>query len=310
MASRRQVLAYVLLLTLFAQVALAARYTSITLDEPLHITSGYACLVTGDYRLVEEHPPLLKMLQALPLLLARPRLPDPRDVPGWDESDLIVAAQNVVVPYRPIEPLVFAARVPTMLIGVLLAALVYRWAAETFGTGAGLLALTLCAFDPNILAHTGVAATDLGAACAIFASAYTFWRWMRQASGPSWRRCLLAAVVLGLALGVKTTALMLPPIFGAFIFLMRPPKRSLRPYLLQALVGAGVAFLVLWTIYRFEIGAVPGLPFPIPAPSHLLPLLRLQEHMREGHSAFLMGQNYHHGVWYYFPIAFALKTPL
>ncbi len=309
MASRRQVLAYVLLLTLFAQVALAARYTSITLDEPLHITSGYACLVTGDYRLVEEHPPLLKMLQALPLLLARPRLPDPRDVPGWDESDLIVAAQNVVVPYRPIEPLVFAARVPTMLIGVLLAALVYRWAAETSGTRAGLLALTLCAFDPNILAHTGVAATDLGAACAMFASAYTFWRWMRQASGPSWRRCLLAAVVLGLALGVKTTALMLPPIFGAFIFLMRPPKRSLRPYLLQAMVGAGVAFLVLWAIYRFEIGAVPGLPFPIPAPSHLLPLLRLQEHMREGHSAFLMGQNYHHGVWYYFPIAFALKTP-
>jgi hypothetical protein len=298
-----------LLLVFFAQVALAARHTSITLDEPLHITSGYACLVTGDYRLVEEHPPLLKMLQAAPLLLARPRLPDPRTVSGWGDGDLITVAQHVVVPYRPIEPLVFAARVPTMLVGVLLAALVYRWAADVFGPKAGLLALTLYAFDPNMLAHAGVAATDLGAACAIFAATYTFWRWLRQPGGPSWRRALAAATVLGLALGVKSTALMLPPLFGAFILGGRPPGRTLWPYLRQALAAAGVAFLVLWAQYRFEIGSVPGLPMSLPAASHFLPLLKLQEHMRSGHSAFLMGQNYHHGVWTYFPVAFALKTP-
>lgn len=309
MKDRRRLLVCGLLLALFAQAALAARHTSITLDEPLHITSGYACLITGDYRLVEEHPPLLKMLQALPLLLARPRLPDPRSVPGWEAGDLIAAAQNVVVPYCPIEPLVFAARVPTMLVGVLLAALVYRWAADLFSAKAGLLALVLCAFDPNILAHAGVAATDLGAACALFAGMYIFWRWVRRGHGPSWRGCLIAGVVLGLALGVKTTALMLLPIFAVLIFLARPPGRPWRLYLLQALVGGGMAFLVLWALYRFEVGAVPGLPFPVPMPSHLLPLFKLQEHMREGHSAFLMGQNYHHGVWYYFPVAFALKTP-
>ncbi len=309
MKTRRQLAACGLLLVVFAQVVLSARDTSITLDEPLHVTSGYACLTTGDYRLVEEHPPLLKMLQAAPLLLAQPRLPDPRNVPGWDDANLIVAAQHVVVPYRPIEPLVFAARVPTMLVGVLLAALVYRWAADAFGSRAGLLALVLYAFDPNILAHAGVAATDLGAACAIFASTYTFWRWIRQKSGPSWRRCLVAAVVLGLALGVKSTVLMLLPIFGLFVLMGRPPWRSLSPYLWQALAAGGVAFVVLWALYRFEFGVVPGWSFPIPAPSHFLPLLKLQEHMRAGHSAFLMGQNYHHGVWYYFPVAFALKTP-
>jgi hypothetical protein len=306
---RRRLLAVALLLILFAQVALAARHTSITLDEPLHITSGYASLLTGDYRLVEEHPPLLKMLQALPLLLARPRLPDPRDVPGWEGGNLIVAAQHVVVPYRPIEPLVFAARVPTMLVGVLLGVLIYRWASDAFGGRAGLLALALCAFDPNVLAHAGVAATDLGAACAIFAGLYTFWRWLRRPSGPAWRRCLVAGAVLGVALGVKTTALLLLPVFGSLLLVARPPGRALKPYLLQALAGSGLAFLVLWAVYRFEVGAAPGLPFPIPAPSHLLPLLKLQQHMREGHSAFLLGQNYHHGTWLYFPVAFALKTP-
>jgi hypothetical protein len=306
---RWRLLVYGLLWVLFAQVTFAARHTSITLDEPLHIASGYACLVTGDYRLVEEHPPLLKMLQAVPLLLIQPRLPDPRDAAGWNSGDLIAVAQSVVVPYRPIEPLVFASRVPTMLVSLLLATLVYRWAADVFGERAGLLALALYTFDPNMLAHAGVAATDLGAACALFAAMYAFWRWVRQANGPSWRRCLAAGVVFGLSLGVKTTVLVLFPIFGGFILLARPRKQSLKPYLLQALAGGSIAFLILWALYRFEVGAVTGLPVRIPAPSHLVPMFKLREHMRDGHSAFLMGENYHQGVWYYFPIAFMLKTP-
>lgn len=306
---RRLSLPVLLFLLFFGQVTLAARQTSITLDESLHITSGYSCLVTGDYRLVEEHPPLLKMIQALPLLWAIPPPPDPREVPGWGEQDLIVAAQHVVVPYRPIERLVFAARVPTMLVGVLLAALVYRWAADAFGHPAALLALTLSVFDPNILAHSGVAATDLGAACGIFASTYAFWRWLRSPTGPLWPRALAAGAVLGLALGVKTTAALLLPLFAALLLLGRPAGRPLRFYLAQAIAGSIVAFLVLWAIYRFEIGSVHGWPFPIPAASHLLPFLKLSQHLRSGHAAFLMGQNYHFGVWYYFPIAFLLKTP-
>ena len=312
-------LALLLLWLFFAQVVLAARETSITLDEPLHIASGYACLLTGDYRLVEEHPPALKMLQAAPLLLAQPALSDPRMVPGWEEGDLIAVAQHIVVDYRPIEPLVFAARVPTMLVGVLLGALVYRWTRDlTHGEGRflgvyqglPLLSLTLFAFDPNMLAHAGVAATDMGAAAGIFAAMYTFWRWLRHPAGPRWSRVPVAAVMLGLALGVKNTALMLGPVFALLILAGRSRGRALRPYLTQGFTLAVGAFLVLWSLYRFEIGFVAGIPFPIPAPSHLLPLFRLQQHMRDGHSAFLMGKNYHHGDWRYFPVAFLLKTPL
>jgi hypothetical protein len=298
-----------LLLWLFlAQTALAARATSITLDEPLHIASGYASLVTGDFRLVEEHPPLLKMLQAAPLLWADPALPDPRTVPGWEEGDLVEFARHTIVPYRPIDPLVFAARVPTMLVGVLLGALIFRWTQDLAGRRSylPLLALVLFSFDPNMLAHAGVAATDLGVAAGTFAAMYCFWRWLRRPTGAD---VLVAALTLGLALATKNTALMLGPVFAGLILWGRPAGRALKPYLLQgALIAAG-AFLALWAIYGFEFGAAPGLPFPIPAPSHLLPLLKLQEHMRDGHSAFLMGQNYHHGDWRYFPIAFALKTP-
>jgi len=297
-----------LLWVFFSQVALAARETSITLDEPLHIASGYACLVTGDYRLVEEHPPLLKMLQAAPLLLASPRLSDPRTVPGWDEGDLITVAQHTVVVYRPIDPVVFAARIPTMLVGVLLGALLFRWTRDLTGKRSYLpvLAVFLFAFDPNMLAHAGVAATDLGAAAGMCGALYTFWRWLRR---PTYTRALVAAFLLGLALGIKNTALMLGPIYAVLLLWECVRRRAWKLYLFQGALLAAGAILLLWALYRFEFGVISGIPFPIPAPSHLLPLRKLQQHMQDGHAAFLMGRNYHHGDWRYFPIAFMLKTP-
>ncbi len=265
-ARRSRWIAVLLLLAFFAQVATAARETSITLDEPLHIASGYACLLTGDYRLVEEHPPLLKMLQAAPLLLADPPLQDPRTSSGWASADLIAVAREIVVAYRPLDPLVYAARVPTMLVGVLLGALVYRWAADLVRHGRkgwALLALTLFSFDPNMLAHAAVAATDLGAAAGIVGALFAFWRWARSAPDPRLGRALGAAVALGIALGTKNTALIWVPWLRCCSFAW-PRARATR-YLAQAgLIVAG-AFLVLWATYRFEIGPVAGVPFPVPA---------------------------------------------
>ncbi len=298
-----------LLLIWFALTAQAARHTSFALDEPLHITSGYACLRTGDYRLVEEHPPLMKMLEAAPLLLTRPPLPDPRTVSGWESADLLQVTHEVLLTYRPLERIAYPARVPTMLVGILLASLLTRWATELFGPRAGLLALTLFTFDPNFLGHGGVAATDVGATCAIFAAMYTFWRWIADPDGPRLRSALLAAVMLGLALTVKTTALLLLPVLAGFILWGRPAGRPLKSYLGQSLLAAGVALLTLWAVYRFEVGPLPGGSLVVPAPDHLRPLLKLLNHVRDGHSAFLMGWNYHHGRWDYFPIVFLVKTP-
>ena len=76
----------ILLCVIFAQAVGSAARTSMTIDEGLHITSGYTILRTGDYRLVEEHPPLVKLLQAVPLLPV-PDLAEPTTLPEW-ESDI------------------------------------------------------------------------------------------------------------------------------------------------------------------------------------------------------------------------------
>ncbi len=155
-------------------VLYATRSTSMVVDEGLHIASGYSILRTGDYRLVEEHPPLIKMWDALPLLPV-PDIPDPRQFPAWEEAlnrpeesiPLLVTAQNVVAAYAPVDRLVLPARTMAALVGLILAAVVYRWAKDLGGERAGLLALVLLVLDPNILAHSAVVGTDLGAAAMV-----------------------------------------------------------------------------------------------------------------------------------------------
>ena len=48
---------------------------------------------------------------------------------------------------------------------------------------------------------------------------------------------------------------------------------------------------------------------PIPAYSFWKGIYRLYNHLYVGHDAYLLGRNSSKGWWYYFPVAFAVKTP-
>jgi len=298
-----------LLCVIFAQAVGSAARTSLTIDEGLHITSGYTILRTGDFRLVEEHPPLVKVLVALPLLSV-PDLSDLRSLPPWGEAaqptteslPLLRMTQQWFYPYQPIDRLVVPSRAMVALLAVLLGAVVFRWAADLGGWRGGLLALFLLTFDPNILAHASVAGTDLGAACFIALALFGLSRFLRR---PTMVRLVFAGLTLGLAQGAKLSALLLLPVVAPLIVLALPRRR-----IFSLLVLSVVAGLTFWGIYGFELVFVPGVPFPVPAASHAIPWLRLRQHMADGHAAFLMGENSLQGWWYYFPIAFGLKTPL
>src|SRR5262245_48347 len=51
------------------QALLAIPYLSATTDEPVHLSAGYSYWQTRDFRLNREHPPLAKLVAALPLLV-------------------------------------------------------------------------------------------------------------------------------------------------------------------------------------------------------------------------------------------------
>jgi hypothetical protein len=305
------------LLLFFAQALYAARQLSLTSDEGPQLTSAYAYLTIGDPLLIEydAHPPFAKVWNALPLLFV-PDLGSPAETPSWQSPDpisLLWVTQEFFYPYQPLDRLVMAARVMPALLGVLLLTVVYRWATDICGRWAGLLALFLAAFDPNLLAHATLATNDLAVTLACAATLFVFSRFLRR---PDLRRALAAGFVLGLAQSTKLNAVLLLPVVGVFLLVRAwqvyrsHPRYRLLCFVIQSVIIFVIAFLTLWATYGFELRAITGLPFAIPAGSHMRLWERVLRATGGGHPAFLMGEFSTQGWWYYFPVAFAIKTPL
>jgi len=351
-------IAVLALLGAFAlQAFLSAAQKSPTMDEQYHIARGYAYLRTGDLRLSREHPPLINTISALPLLIIRPQLPV--EHPSWESADWPAFSDELLwhatdTDDQPIETqkIVNWARVPIVLLGLLLGIGVFAWASELHGPSAGLLALALYVFSPNILAHTRLATNDLGLTCFMFLALYTFWRFV---TGPTMAGAIVAGVALGLALVAKFSAVILLPILTLLFVVyawhksaiprsttepdLRPLSAnqattsgmlataelslptSVRPasppwwrtvrwkWVLYLAVLAIAGLVVVWSIYGLECGPLSEGGMTLPMPSYWRGLQAIFERTQRGHSAFLMGQYSTSGWWYYFPVAFFIKTP-
>ncbi len=322
--------AVMLLLAFWGQALFGSVRLSLTTDEPMHIAMGYTELTTGDYGFLPQHihPPLVNEWAAWPLLL-RPDRPDPRQMPGWAEGNLWTFSAQLLAQLGPVESVELATRVPIMLLALLLGALVYRWASDLLGVRAGLIALLLYAFDPGILSNSQFNTTDIGATAFGVLATLIAWRAVkakakmrptaRLSSPKSTWRIALIGLALGMSMASKVSGLFFAPMLTALvgITLLKAHwgrwdefgKQVLRWAMRFALIYA-LALGVVWAVYRFEWGTLPGVGFPVPAASHWLVLQAFSRHVVQGHYAFLAGQVGQHGWWWYFPLALVIKTPL
>ncbi|MGD2163900.1 MAG: glycosyltransferase family 39 protein [Anaerolineae bacterium] len=302
----------VVLLLLSCGLALtSAARKSATMDEQNHIARGAAYLGTGDPRLSIEHPPLVNVLSALPTYsLLDLHLPLDQ---WWEAAEWYHFAESFMwrVNQRP-ERILFLSRLPIVGLGLLLTSLVFRWADRSFGSWGGLLSAAFCALDPNILAHQRLSTTDVGGAFFILLAAYAF-RQLSRTLSP--RNVLTAGLALGLAFAAKLSALVFGPILALASLLdavwnsSQPARSLLRCLGLVALVG-GLAMLVVWSSYLFDVGRIEGVNIPVPAPPYVKGVLAVLDFAAGGRPAYLLGEISPEGWWYYFPVSFAVKTPL
>ena len=310
-------LPYLLLALAFGLGMTQVVRASITFDEGPHLAVGYTTLRTRDLRLqpVHIHPPLANVLAGAPLLVQRD-LPDPAQVDGWEIASLSALTDALIWSYPHPRRIAVAGRVPILLLNALLGAIIFRWARELGGRRAGLLALTLHTFDPNAIAHSALITTDTGAVLFTVATLYALVRALRTTSAPR-RRLLLSVtgVLLGLAQLTKVSALMLLPV-AALVLLAEAWARSrqvgyaLRLATLRTLALVAIAALVIWAGYGFELRPIAEGRLPVPAATHVEIFRSLNEHYDLGHPTFALGKVSSHGWWWYFPLAFVLKTPL
>lgn len=296
-----------------------------TFDEQGYITRGLGYL-RGENRHMRIGSPLgLNALNAA-FLVNDETVNLPVDDPTWQKTSFHRPSELFLWEIgNDVAHIMFLARLPTVFLGLLLTAVSARWTFElTRNRWAGLLTLTLLAFDPNILAHTRLTTTDLGLAAFTLLAGYTLWRFLKR---PSFPRALLAGIAFGLLQNTKFTAGLFVPLFAFVILvgiarywqLQRGNNRALMRFTAMLLLVYPLAgFFTLWGTYGFQISTLPdNLPtmpqlsgLTLPLAHHLEQLLDIGGRLQKSTPAFLLGDYSDTGWTHYFPIAFLLKTPL
>jgi hypothetical protein len=296
-----------LLLVLFALLALGARRLSLTIDEPMHLTAGYALLARGQDALwlvpARGHPLLVNAWEALPIYVGQPDLPLER-MQGWQEYhiDLVL---DFVARLVPLEAAEMAGRVPEMLLAVLLAAVVFRWAIDLSAAGGALLALGFLVFDPTLLAHGRLATNDVGVVALGTLALYVGWRWWHR---PTWRRAIAAGLLFATTMLAKGSGALWLAAFGLSTIGLGLVERRPGRFWGQAVTLGAVALIGLWAAYGFSVGQVADLSIPFPAPHHWQALIE-QGQSPGQRVTFALGTFEVQGWWYYL-LAFLIKNPV
>src|SRR6266849_3173477 len=148
-----------LLAALVLQLTLSVSRESPTWDEGNHIFAGYRSLTHKDFGLNPEHPPVVKMLAAAPLLSMPLKAPEVQNRFFMHEAFL---DGKEFLFGNDADAMMFRARMTASILTILLALLVFVATREFFGTGAAFIALTLIAFEPNLFFYNDPATTDAG----------------------------------------------------------------------------------------------------------------------------------------------------
>ena len=302
-----------------------------TMDEASYVVSGLSYWRTGDFRLNVEHPPLLKELLAVPLVVRGATFfanaSDWNGASQWDIGPKILFG-NVVSGMTLLRDARFVNIGLTVLFVLLLAAWSYRmWGAR----GAGVT-LVLAAFEPNILANGHLATTDVGYALGVLASVVTFGRYLERQTA---RRLVIAAVAFSFALLTRYNAIILLLLLLAeyLVVLWTTHDRlalSRRQAWTTVVTFTLVGFMAVWTAYGFEVRTLDQpqdsqarrtlerfgafgdavATTPLPAASYVSGMFWQLGHNADGQPAYLFGRTSDSGWWYYFPVALAIKMTL
>ncbi|MFC1711165.1 ArnT family glycosyltransferase [Patescibacteria group bacterium] len=285
------------------------RLKSFTIDEGNYLDSGeiLAKSLNWDHYVTRFHPPLTFYYHGLLTLF-----------------DVIKSGGNKL----------YYARLMMVPILIIFSLLIYFTAKKNYGRNAGLLAMFLFCFDPNILAHGRLIATDVTLAMFIFLFLILFFSFLKTKE-MIFRKAYLTGVVLGLALLTKYNALMLFPLsffFFCTYFLIQIVKKQKLEFLKKAL-SLFLIYLLAILIVNLGYGFKSSFNLPDNFKTEIFQNLasykiasklitvfpgiyltgtdyQMFESQREFYWMFFWGQRFSQGPWYFFPVSFLIKVPI
>jgi hypothetical protein len=334
---RAEILCCIILLLMGANMVSVIARKSLTNDELVHIPSGYQYLTTGNFSLNPEHPPLVKMWAAAPLLFLRPNV---NTLTAPADQNFATLTVDTSIDFwqankQRFQAISFWARVPMILLTLALGALIFIFGRQLFGRRAAVIAVALFSLEPTMLAHGRIVHTDVPAA---FGYLLFFFALYGYGRAPTFSRAVWFGVATGAALLTKFSLAILAPIFvGALIYGGWKALRhgsTRRRAIAQTVIASLVVLVVLNAAYYFQhpplarseidfisgaatkpvnaqrIIATVNLLSKILPTEYLFGIYTIYVHNHFGHPTSLLGHYSNFGWWYYFPVTFALKTTL
>ncbi len=311
------------------------RRKTITNDEIVHIPAGYEYLTGRNFRLNPEHPPLVKMWAALPLLLFETQSSVPVEAASQSYAELSQdsALEFWRANFEHFKRISLWTRLPVILLTLVLGALIFIYGRQLFGARAAVLAVALFSLEPTMLAHGRIVHTDMAAALGYLLFVFVLHSYYRA---PKFSHVLWFGLATGFALLTKFSLIVLVPIFiGTLLYVAwkAPRWRASRVQLgLGALTSICVVLALINAAYFFQhpklalpevetiSGSTPAIAgnvfMAIDVFSKIVPtyylfgIYTVFVHNHLGHPASLLGEYRTMGWWYYFPVAFALKTTI
>jgi hypothetical protein len=338
-ASSHETFVFILVLgiTLLGTVRIISTYSVFnhTFDEPAHIACGLEWLDQGTYNFEPLHPPLARVAAALGPYLDGLRSTGARNM--WREGLNILYARenyfrNLTMARLGILPFFFLANV-----------VIYVWSRQLFNKSSGLIAIILFTSLPPVLAHSGLATTDAPLMATLVSAVAAFAFWLAK---PTVTRSFILGLTAALAILSKFSSVVFLPscifaITALFLLLRKrttePAKFETRKILSYGTLVVFISFFVIWAGYGFSTkplttvkdrphlaidnlvgteGTLHDFAYTI-SEIRMIPLfdlakgiLHVVRHNRRGDKNYLLGEIRQYGWWYFFPVVFAVKTPL
>lgn len=301
---------------------------SATFDEPFYLDAGLTSWRTGSNKMLMKAGtmPLPVDLQTLPVYL-------------WERS----LGERFVVG-ESLDRILLPARRVTLVFWFALLAFGFLVANHWGGVIAGRAALLFLATEPNLIAHAGLATTDIAVTAAVLAATYAYAVGRPHGRG---RRIVVPGIVYGVAILCKVSALAFVPIVwfciehhrlaGAGAFRAEGFRnrcstyvRAIAPFRADFIGQFAIALMVTflycgsdWQVERTFVEWTRSLPEGI-MKSTLGPLSeRLKiftnagealaeqvKHNMRGHGSYLAGSWHPRAVPHYFFVALAVKLTL
>lgn len=209
--SAHYIILAIILATSFILMYGASQQESAIMDELAHIPAGYGYVAELDGRLNPEHPPLVKIVSALPLAFMD--LNFPTDSTAWKDEvngQWVTGTQFFYESGNDADRIIQWSRFGPMILTILLALLVFFWSRGLMGSWWALIPTTLTAFSPSILAHGHYVTTDIGASLGFILAIYFFGRFMMHNTR---KNLVYAGIAYGIAQLLKFSSILLIPLF-------------------------------------------------------------------------------------------------